>query len=136
MPTGSEVRVEGAPADVSRYINVPLGMQGTGESTSIAGAWVQMRQAGATARTLLVLAAAAQWHVAPAEITVVNGVVSHEARSATPLRRADRRCGPAARAADRRSEGFPRSSSSLAIPGCGARTRTPRPMARHCSHRT
>lgn len=75
----SDVRVEGAPADVSRYINVALGMQGTGESTSMAGAWIQMRQAGATARSLLVQAAAAQWGVPAAEISVTNGVVAHQA---------------------------------------------------------
>lgn len=74
-----EVRVEGAPADITRYINVPLGMQGTGESTAMAGAWIQMRQAGATARALLIQAAANQWRVPPPEITVLNGVVSHAA---------------------------------------------------------
>lgn len=75
----SDVRVEGAPADVSRYINVALGMQGTGESTSMPGAWIQMRQAGATARALLVQAAAAKWGVPVAEISVANGVISHQA---------------------------------------------------------
>ncbi|HEX4052380.1 MAG TPA: xanthine dehydrogenase family protein molybdopterin-binding subunit [Steroidobacteraceae bacterium] len=75
----SDVRVEGAPADITRYINVALGMQGTGDSTSIAGAWIQMRQAGATARALLVQAAAAQWRVPEAQISVANGVVSHQA---------------------------------------------------------
>jgi len=74
-----DVRVEGAPADASRYINVALGMQGTGESTSMSGAWIQMRQAGASARALLVQAAAAKWGVPPAEISVANGVVSHQA---------------------------------------------------------
>ncbi|HWG76104.1 MAG TPA: xanthine dehydrogenase family protein molybdopterin-binding subunit [Steroidobacteraceae bacterium] len=75
----SDVRVEGAPADVSRYINVALGMQGTAESTSMAGAWIQMRQAGAAARALLVQAAAALWGVPAAEISVTNGVVAHQA---------------------------------------------------------
>lgn len=73
----AEVRVEGAPADVGRYTNAALGMQGTGESTSMAGAWLQMRQAGATARALLVQAAAAQWGVPVAQISVANSVVSH-----------------------------------------------------------
>ncbi|HEY7929968.1 MAG TPA: xanthine dehydrogenase family protein molybdopterin-binding subunit [Steroidobacteraceae bacterium] len=74
----SDVHVEGAPADVGRYINVALGMQGTGESTSMSGAWIQMRQAGASARAMLVQAAAAKWGVPAAGISVANGVVSHQ----------------------------------------------------------
>jgi isoquinoline 1-oxidoreductase subunit beta len=73
----NDVFVEGAPADVTRYINSALGMQGTGDSTSMASAWQQMRQAGATARAMLVAAAAQQWNVPIDSITVSNGVVAH-----------------------------------------------------------
>jgi isoquinoline 1-oxidoreductase beta subunit len=74
----NDVFVEGAPADIGLYINSALNMQGTGDSTSMASAYQQMRQAGATARAMLVAAAARQWHVPAAEITVSNGVVSHQ----------------------------------------------------------
>ncbi len=61
-----QVRVEGAPADAKRYANLFLGMQLTGGSSAIANSFEQMRQAGATARAMLVAAAAQRWHV-PAE---------------------------------------------------------------------
>lgn len=75
----SKVRVEGAPADVKQYGNLAWGgtMQGTGGSSAMAGAWEQMRQAGATARAMLVGAAAAQWKVPASEIAVSNGIVRH-----------------------------------------------------------
>jgi isoquinoline 1-oxidoreductase beta subunit len=74
----SQVRVEAAPADVERYNNLKWGpMQGTGGSTAMANSWEQLRQAGATARAMLVEAAARQWGVPAAEITVDRGVVAH-----------------------------------------------------------
>jgi len=73
----NDVLVEGAPADVTRYSNTALNMQGTGDSTSMASAYQQMRQAGATARAMLVSAAARQWGVPAEAISVSNGVVSH-----------------------------------------------------------
>ncbi len=75
----NDVLVEAAPADVTRYLNSALNMQGTGDSTSMASAYQQMRQAGATARAMLVAAAARQWNVPADGITVANGVVSHMA---------------------------------------------------------
>jgi isoquinoline 1-oxidoreductase beta subunit len=76
----STVRVESAPADATVYYNLAFGTaQGTGGSTAIANSWMQLRQAGATARALLVQAAAEQWGVPVAEITVAEGVVAHEA---------------------------------------------------------
>ncbi|WP_058087726.1 xanthine dehydrogenase family protein molybdopterin-binding subunit [Aquabacterium parvum] len=72
------VKVEGAPADPSRYNNLLFGpMQGTGGSTAMANSWLQMRQAGATARAMLVAAAAQSWGVPAAEVRVSEGVVSH-----------------------------------------------------------
>ena len=74
-----QLRVEGAPADDARYKNLFLGFQGTGGSTAIANSFMQYREAGATARAMLVAAAAAQWQVAASEISVSRGVVSHAA---------------------------------------------------------
>lgn len=75
----NDVLVEGARADVTVYLNSALQMQGTGDSSSMASAYQQMRQAGATARAMLVAAAARRWNVPIDGITVANGVVSHMA---------------------------------------------------------
>src|SRR5688572_32375916 len=76
----NQVRVEGAPADASRYNNTRWGpMQGTGGSTTIANSWDQLRAAGAAARAMLVAAAAQRWSVPASSIAVKNGVVLHEA---------------------------------------------------------
>jgi isoquinoline 1-oxidoreductase beta subunit len=77
----NQMRAEGAPALVPLYGNVafdPKGnVQGTGGSTSMASSWQQLREAGATARAMLVAAAAKRWGVPASEITVVDGVVAH-----------------------------------------------------------
>ena len=73
------VTVEGAPADAKRYSNLFWKAQGTGGSTAIANSYEQMRRAGATARAMLVAAAAKEWKVPASQITVKNGVVSHAA---------------------------------------------------------
>ncbi len=76
----SQVRVESAPADNSRYNNLNWGpMQGTGGSSAIANSWEQLRRAGASARAMLVAAAAQRWQVPAQEIAVAGGVVRHEA---------------------------------------------------------
>ena len=74
----SQMEWEFAPADASRYNNIFWGpAQGTGGSTSIANSWMQLRNAGATARAMLVSAAAEQWQVPASEIQVKQGVLSH-----------------------------------------------------------
>lgn len=74
----AQVRAEGAPADASRYNNLFWGpSQGTGGSTAIANSYEQMRKAGASARAMLVAAAAERWKVPAKEIRVAKGVVSH-----------------------------------------------------------
>jgi len=74
----SQIRVAGAPADAKRYNNLFWGpAQGTGGSTAIANSFEQLRKAGATARAMLVAAAAKRWSVPEAEIRVAKGVVSH-----------------------------------------------------------
>ena len=75
----AQVTVDAAPADVKRYANIFFGIQGTGGSTAMANSWDQMRRAGATARAMLVTAAAKSWGVPAAEVTVRDGVVSHAA---------------------------------------------------------
>lgn len=72
----AQVRVEGAPADATRYRNLFWGeAQGTGGSTAIANSWEQMRRAGAAARQMLIEAAAQQWGVEASAITVADGQV-------------------------------------------------------------
>lgn len=73
----SQMRAAAAPADVRLYANSLLGVQGTGGSTAIANSYDQLRLAGATARAMLVAAAAQAWGVPVAEIGVSKGVISH-----------------------------------------------------------
>ena len=68
---------EPAPADKELYSNLFFGSQTTGGSTAIANSFMQMREAGATARHMLVNAAAKRWSVPTSEINVSRGVVSH-----------------------------------------------------------
>jgi isoquinoline 1-oxidoreductase beta subunit len=79
----SQMRVASAPAEVPLYGNFafdPSGhVQGTGGSTSVANSWMQLRTAGATARAMLVRAAARRWKVPAAQLLVSEGVVSHPA---------------------------------------------------------
>src|SRR5713101_1463984 len=58
------MRFEFAPSDPQLYHNLLFGpVMATGGSTSMAEAWVQMRQVGAAARMMFIAAAAAKWHV-------------------------------------------------------------------------
>jgi isoquinoline 1-oxidoreductase subunit beta len=76
----AQIRVEGAPADAKRYNNLFWGeAQGTGGSTALANSYEQLRKAGATARAMLVTAAANRWRVPASEIRVAKGIVSHGA---------------------------------------------------------
>jgi isoquinoline 1-oxidoreductase beta subunit len=78
-----QMHAEASPARVPMYGNFafdPKGsVQGTGGSTSLANSWDQLRHAGATARAMLVMAAAKRWQVPATEITVSDGVVAHGA---------------------------------------------------------
>lgn len=73
----SQMRAVHSPTDNKIYANLAFGLQGTGGSSSIANAYEQMRKAGATARAMLVAAAAEEWKVPVAEITVEKGRVKH-----------------------------------------------------------
>ena len=73
----SQVVAEAAPANKALYSNNFLGMQLTGGSTAIANSYTQMREAGASARHMLVSAAAKEWQVPASEISVSKGRLSH-----------------------------------------------------------
>jgi isoquinoline 1-oxidoreductase beta subunit len=75
----SQMRAAAAPANDELYKNLAFGVQGTGGSTAIANSYEQLRKAGATARALLVAAAAAEWGVPRKEITVERGRIRHAA---------------------------------------------------------
>jgi isoquinoline 1-oxidoreductase beta subunit len=70
----SKIRVEHAPANPI-YAHKLFGGQGTGGSTSTWTEFDRFRQAGATARTMLVAAAAQRWKVAPETLRAENGFV-------------------------------------------------------------
>jgi isoquinoline 1-oxidoreductase beta subunit len=72
----SKIRVEPAPV-AAVYNHTGFGMQITGGSTSIASSWEQLRRVGATARVMLVEAAAKQWGVPASECRAELGVVKH-----------------------------------------------------------
>lgn len=73
----AQIVTESAPADTERYKNLFWGSQGTGGSSAMANSFRQMRAAGATARKMLVAAAAEKWQVPVGEITVSQGVIRH-----------------------------------------------------------
>lgn len=54
-----------------------VGVMMTGGSSSLKDLWLPMRRAGASARAMLVSAAAQQWGVAPGEVSVAAGRLSH-----------------------------------------------------------
>ena len=72
------VAVVQAPVDPARYTNALLGAQITGGSTAVRDAWEPLRRAGASARAMLVAAAAAQWGVPAEECFLGDGEVVHE----------------------------------------------------------
>jgi len=73
----AQMRAEHAPSNPVLYKNLIFGVQGTGGSSAIANSYEQMRKVGAAARAMLVSAAAAEWNVPAAEITVEKGVIRH-----------------------------------------------------------
>lgn len=74
-----QVRIE--YVDVQEHLsnNAAWGSMATVGSQTIRNSQEYLRQAGATARAMLVNAAAQQWSVPASEITVQNGVVAHAA---------------------------------------------------------
>jgi isoquinoline 1-oxidoreductase subunit beta len=76
------IHTEFAPA-ATVYFDPAFGMQGTGGSQSIHSAWIPMRQAGFTARTMLIGAAAQKWGVDASECHAADGKVVHAASKRT-----------------------------------------------------
>ncbi|BDX07085.1 xanthine dehydrogenase family protein molybdopterin-binding subunit [Planctobacterium marinum] len=80
----SQMRWEFAPSDPNRYNNLFWGpYQGTGGSTSIANSWMQLRQAGAAAKHMLISAAAKTWGVAESDVSAQKGMLTASGKSAT-----------------------------------------------------
>ena len=71
----NKVKVQNAPpAEV--YINALLGGQLTGGSTPVRDGWEKLRKAGASARMMLVAAAADEWGVAAGRCKAADSVVT------------------------------------------------------------
>jgi isoquinoline 1-oxidoreductase beta subunit len=73
-----KVRTEFAPAG-KVYFNPRFGAQGTGGSSGTPTSWDPLRKASATARTLLLEAAAQKWGVASSECSAENSTILHAA---------------------------------------------------------
>jgi isoquinoline 1-oxidoreductase subunit beta len=72
-----QIRLEHAPPNEKLYVNPLLGVQRTGNSNAIRGAWQPLRQAGAVARIMLVAAAAKRWNVDPTTCLAERAEVVH-----------------------------------------------------------
>ena len=75
----NEVRIEHAPPDDKLFGHPLLGFQVTASSTSVRVFWAPLRTAGATARTMLVSAAAKNWKVEQDSCRAEKGEVIHSA---------------------------------------------------------
>src|SRR6266851_889558 len=73
-----QVRLEHAPPNEKLYANPLLGVQATGNSNAMRGAWKPLREAGATARMMLVAAAAKRWGVDANSCRAQDGEVFHQ----------------------------------------------------------
>jgi isoquinoline 1-oxidoreductase subunit beta len=72
------VQLEHAPPNEKLYGNPMLGgLQATGNSNAIRASWQPLRHAGATARSMLVAAAAKRWNVDPGSCRAQSGEVLH-----------------------------------------------------------
>jgi isoquinoline 1-oxidoreductase subunit beta len=75
----AQITLEHAPPSDKLYGNPMFGIQATGNSNSVRAWWKPLRTAGASARAMLVQAAAQQWQVDPASCTTANSEVTHGA---------------------------------------------------------
>jgi isoquinoline 1-oxidoreductase subunit beta len=73
-----QVRVEHAPPNTKLYANPIFGVQATGGSTSVRAFWTPLRKAGASARAMLIEAAARRWQVSPDTCHSANSTVTHQ----------------------------------------------------------
>ncbi|MBS0250763.1 MAG: xanthine dehydrogenase family protein molybdopterin-binding subunit, partial [Proteobacteria bacterium] len=76
----NKVVLQHAPPDKA-YVNPIFGVQATGGSTSVRAFWDPLRKAGASARGMLVAAAAEQWGVDASSCRTSNNEVIHDASS-------------------------------------------------------
>ena len=72
-----QVLLEHAPPNEKLYANPLLGVQATGNSNAMRGAWKPLREAGATARIMLVAAATKRWGVDAKSCRTEDGEVIH-----------------------------------------------------------
>jgi isoquinoline 1-oxidoreductase beta subunit len=79
----AQVVIKHSPASDKLYANPLFGIQVTGNSNSIRSFWDKLRGAGASARTMLIAAAAEQWQVDAASCSASNGKVTHAASNRT-----------------------------------------------------
>lgn len=75
----SKIDVEGGFGNLKLYANLGFGgaMQGTGGSTGMGSSFERYRRAGATARAMLIAAAAREWSAPAAEIKTHKGILIH-----------------------------------------------------------
>lgn len=73
----TSVSIEHAPADEALYASPLFGGQITGGSGSLRGAWMTLRTAGASVRTMMIEAAARRWKVRTSSCAAINGEVVH-----------------------------------------------------------
>ncbi len=79
----SKIKVEAAPVDPA-YNHVQFGVQATGGSTSTTSEWDRLRRVGATAREMLISAAAETWRLDRATLRAENSkVISADGKSLT-----------------------------------------------------
>jgi len=84
MILAEELDVDWSKVKVGAVPDNPAGWSrrmSTGGSTSVRTSWDILRKAGATARAMLVAAAAQTWGAEPAACSTANGVVSHTGTS-------------------------------------------------------
>jgi isoquinoline 1-oxidoreductase beta subunit len=74
----AQVGVDHAPPNDALYGNPVFGIQVTGNSNSIRSFWEPLRKAGATARAMLITAAAQQWKVDPKNCRTASSQVVHD----------------------------------------------------------
>jgi isoquinoline 1-oxidoreductase subunit beta len=72
----SKIVVEASPVDPA-YNHTQWGIQGTGGSTSVSSEWERLRTVGASAREMIIAAAADMWKVDKASCRAENGKVVH-----------------------------------------------------------
>jgi isoquinoline 1-oxidoreductase beta subunit len=73
-----KVQAEFAPPHENRRRNRAWGNMSTGASRSISASQSDLRRAGATAREMLIAAAAARWNVPGGECSAANSTITHQ----------------------------------------------------------